>query len=347
MKAYNFFSLDERMARHSDLAAILPLGFRTVSARFAGPVITTTQIDHPVNIHYQRMVLTRVLPAFLYQQWGLDVTMAQHEGDTNKWRRWSNLADQLTPLTEGEDPTPLLLSKTDITVLLKEYGALIKTSSWRDFTGLTDDNQQMSNVMLDNMRSSLDSLVRDVLDGTASTTTCSNGTPTGTFLNKTDIDTVVTNLEGQNAMKFKPTIPASTKISTSPIRAAYIAIGDTDQRPRLEAVSGFKHVSSYANQGPILEHEFGATGDVRWLLTSKAPVDTSTPALYSNIIMAKEFFGNVKIKGNTADGPLVFTPADRTGSGLRRYSLLGWIQNFASRILNDNFGHNLKSSIIA
>ncbi len=310
-------------------------------------VITTSQIDHPVNLHYQRMVLTRVLPAFIYQQWGLDVTMPQHEGDTTKWRRWSNLLDQLTPLTEGEDPTPLLLSKTDITVILKEYGALIKTASWRDFTGLTDDNQQMANIMLDNMRSSLDSLTRDVLDGTASTTTASNGTPTGTFLNKADIDTVVTNLEGQNAMMFKPIIPASTGISTSPIRAAYIAIGHTDQRPRLEAVSGFKHVSSYSDQGPIMEHEFGSTNDVRWLLTTKAPFDTSSPVLYSNIIMAKEFFGNVKIKGNTAEGPLVFTPADKTGSGLRRFSLLGWIQNYATRILNDNFGHNLKASIVA
>ncbi len=312
-----------------------------------GKVITTTQIDHPVNIHYQRMVLTRVLPAFLYQQFGLDVTMPQHEGDVNKWRRWSNLVDQLTPLTEDEDPNPLLLSKTDITAKLKEYGALIKIASWRDFTGLTDDNQQMANVMLDNMRSSLDSLTRDVLDGTASTTTAANGTPTGTFLNKVDIDTVVTNLEGQDSMKFKPTIPASAKISTSPIRAAYIAIGHVANRPRLEAVSGFKHVSSYSDQGPIMEHEFGSTGDVRWLLTTKAPKDTSSPVLYSNIIMAKEFFGNVKIKGNTADGPLVFTPADKTGSGLRRFSLLGWIQNYASRILNDNFGHNLKSSISA
>lgn len=305
-------------------------------------VITTTQIDHPINIHYQRMVLTRVLPAFLYQQFGLDVTMPQHAGDTHKWRRWSNLADQLTPLTEGEDPTPLLLSKTDITATLKEYGALIKTSSWRDFTGLTDDNQQMANVMLDNMRSTLDSLARDVIDGGASSTTCSNGSPIPTLLNKTDIDTVVNNLEGQNAMKFKPTIAATTAISTSPIRSAYIGIADTDQRTRLENVSGFKHVSSYSSQGPIMENEYGSTGDVRWLLTTKAPVSSGT---YSNIIMAKEFFGNVKIKGNTADGPLVFTPADRTGSGLRRFSLLGWIQNYAARILNDHFGHNLQSTV--
>ena len=176
----------------------------------------------------------------------------------------------------------------------------------------------------------------------SSPTTFLNGTGTNTFLNKTDIDIVVTNLEAQNSMKCKPTIAASNSISTSPIRAAYIGIGHTLQRPRLEAVVGFKHTSSYANQGPIMEHEFGSTGDVRWLLTTKAPVSSGT---YSNLILAKEFFGKVKIKGNTADGPLVFTSADRTGSGLRRFSLLGWIQNFAARILNDHFGHNLKSTV--
>ncbi len=310
-------------------------------------VITTTQIPHPVNLHYQRMVLTRVIPAFLYNQFGLDVTMPQHEGDTTKWRRWANLADALVPLTEGEDPTPILMSVTDITAVLKEYGVITKQSSWRNFTGITDDNQQMAGVLLDNMASTLDSLARDVLDGTASTTTASNGSPTGTFLNKTDIDTVVTNLEGQNARKFKAMIAAGVKISTSPIRSAYIGIGHTDQRPRLEAVAGFKHVSSYANNTQIMDHEFGSTGDVRWLLTSKAPKDTSSPVLYSNIIMAREFFGNVKIKGETANGPLVFTPADKTGSGLQRFSLLGWLRNYAAKLLNDNFGHNLKASIVA
>ena len=313
----------------------------------ASQAITTTQVPHPINLHYQRMVLTRVIPAFLYNQFGLDVTMPQHAGDTNKWRRWSNLADALVPLTEGEDPTPILMSVTDITAVLKEYGVLTKQSSWRDFTGITDDNQQMAGVLLDNMASTLDSLARDVLDGTASTTTASNGVPTATFLNKTDIDTVVTNFEGQNARKFKAMIAAGVKISTSPIRSAYVGIGHTDQRPRLEAVAGFKHVSSYANNTQIMEHEFGSTGDVRWLLTSKAPKDTSSPVLYSNIIMAKEFFGNVKIKGETADGPLVFTSADKTGSGLRRFSLLGWIRNYAAKLLNDNFGHNLKASITA
>ena len=46
-----------------------------------------------------------------------------------KWRRWGNPDAQVAPLIEGVDPAPILLSKTDIQVKPKEYGAYIVTSS--------------------------------------------------------------------------------------------------------------------------------------------------------------------------------------------------------------------------
>jgi N4-gp56 family major capsid protein len=304
--------------------------------------MTVTQVDHPVNIYYQRKVLTRVIAKLLYAQFGQNASMPQHTGDTYKWRRWSNLLAQTTPLSEGEDPTPLLASKTDLTVSIREYGAALKISSWMKFTGLGSDQDNLANVLLDNMRLTLDTLCRDVTAGGASTTTCSNGSGTATFLNKTDIDTVVTNFEGQNAMMVTPMLMAVNKQGTSPIRECYIAIGHTNQRPRLDAVSGFKHVVNYSNPGDRYPGEYGATGDVRWLLTTNAYTSGSN---YYNLIMGKEFFGNVKIEGNSADKPLIFTPPDRTGSPLQRYSFLGWLQNYAAKILNDHFGHSLISTV--
>lgn len=305
-------------------------------------VMTTTQVDHPINLHYQAKVLTRVIAKFLYAQWGQNYSIPQHAGATNKWRRWSNLLAQTTPLTEAEDPTPILISKTDLTVSVREYGAAIKVSSWMKFTGLNSDQDNMANVLLDNMRLTLDTLARDVCVGTASRTTAASGSPTTTYINKTDIDTIVTNLEGQNAMMLTSPILAGRGVGTSPIRAAYIGIGHTAQRPRLQAVAGFKHTSSYPRNDPIMYGEFCSTGDVRWLLTTNATVSGSN---YDNVILGKEFFGNTKIEGNSADRPLIFTPADRTGSPLQRYSFLGWLQNYAARILNDNFGHVLRTTV--
>ncbi len=305
---------------------------------------TTTRTNHPIDIFYQSKVLLRVIDAFIYVRFGKKDSMPQHAGDTNKWRRWGNPLAQTAPLTEGVDPAPILLSKTDIQVKMKEYGAYIVTSSWMTFTGLTDDESQMSNILLDNMRLTIDTLTRDVASGTASQTTAANGSPTGTFINKTDLDTIVTNLLSQNTRMIKGQVNAGPNQGTSPIRAAFIGICHVGQRTRLSNVSGFKHVANYAKPGEIMPDEFGSTDDIRWLLTTNATRATSTTG-YENLIFGQEFYGTVKIKGNSADAPLIFTPKNMTGSPLQRFTTLGWLQNFAAEVLNDNFGHVLLTTV--
>lgn len=304
---------------------------------------TTTRINHPINIFYQSKVLLRVIDAFIYVRFGKKDSMPRHTGDVSKWRRWSNPDAQTVPLVQGIDPAPILLSKTDIQVRLKEYGAYIVTSSWMTFTGITDDENQMADILLDNMRLTIDTLTRDVASGTASSTTASNGVGTATFINKTDLDTIVTNLLVQNTQMIKPQISASVKVATSPIRASFIGICHVGQRNRLENVSGFKHVSSYA-QDQAMEDEFGSTDDIRWLLTTNAPRTNATTG-YQNLIFGQEFYGTTRIDGTSASGNLIFTPKDKTGSPLQRFTTLGWLENFAAQILNDNFGHVLVTTV--
>lgn len=306
-------------------------------------MMTTDTNPHPIALYHQKKALIRVIAKFLYAQFGQKYKIPKNSGETAIWSRWQNILAQTTPLTEGLDPEPLQVIRNDLRQAVSEYGLLTKQSSWLKLTGLSMENDQITDVILDNMLLTLDTLCRNALVGNAASTTCSNGSGTVTFLNKTDIDTVVTNLETENARMIRPQINAGTGQGTSPIRAAYMAIGHTLQRPRLEAVAGFKHVSNYAAQGDIMEGEFCATGDVRWLLTTNGYYDGST--YYYNMIIAKDFFGNVQVNGGSAEGPLIYTPPDKTGSGLRRYSLLGWLANYACKILNDNFGHALLSTV--
>lgn len=305
-------------------------------------MMTSTTNPHPIALYHQKKALIRVIAKFLYAQFGQKYKIPKNAGETAIWSRWANLLAQTTPLTEGVDPEPLTVVRTDLRQSVSEFGMLTKQSSWLKLTGLSIENDQITDVILDNMLLTLDTLCRNTLVGNASSTTCSNGSGTATFLNKTDIDTVVTNLEGENAQMIRPQINAGRGQGTSPIRASYMAIGHTVQRPRLEAVAGFKHITNYAAQGDIMEGEFCATGDVRWLLTTNAYSSSGT---YYNMIIAKDFFGNCQINGGSADGPLIYTPPDKTGSGLRRYSLLGWLANYATKILNDNFGHALLSTV--
>ncbi len=305
---------------------------------------TTTRINHPINLHYQSLVLLRVIDAFVYVRFGKKDSMPQHAGDVSKWRRWGNPDAQTVPLIEGVDPAPILLSKTDIQVQLKEYGAYIITSSWMTFTGITDDQNQMADILLDNMRKTIDTLTRDVASGTASQTTASNGSGTVTFINKIDLDTIVTNLLVQNTRMIKGQLNAGPNQGTSPIRAAFVGICHTGQRTKLSQVSGFKHVANYAKPEEIMEDEFGSTDDIRWLLTTNATRATATTG-YENLIFGQEFYGTTKIKGSSSGGNLIFHGKNQVNSPLERFTTLGWLENFAAQLLNDNFGHKLITTV--
>jgi len=305
-------------------------------------MITTGLVDHPVNIYYQRKTLTRVIPALVYAKFLQHDKVPQSEGDTTKWRRWSNILAQTTPLTEGEDPAPILIVKTDLSSTVVEYGAWTQTSTWKDFTGIAQDKDSIADVLMDNMAITIDTLARAVVAGTASRTTASNGSGTATLINKTDLDTIIWNLRGQNCKMINPTVSATTGIGTAPVRKGYIGIAHTDVGPSIQNVSGFQHVSTYAEQGARMDDELGATGDIRWLVTSNGLNDGTN---YDNVIFGEDFAGDVKIDGNTANRPLVFTPSTQTGSPLQRYSTLGWVANYVARILNDNFGHALRTTV--
>jgi N4-gp56 family major capsid protein len=93
-----------------------------------------------------------------------------------------------------------------------------------------------------------------------------------------------------------------------------------------------------------MENEFGATDDIRWLLTTNAPRTNATTG-YQSLIFGQEFYGTTKIDGTSATGNLIFTPKDKVGSPLQRFTTLGWLENFAAQILNDNFGHVLITTV--
>lgn len=302
-------------------------------------VVTTSRIEHPVNIYFQRKFLKTLDPLLTYAKFGQDATLPQHEGDTNKWRRYSALPAATTPLDEVTDPAASMPEKTDLSCTMKQYGGWIKTSAWRDMTGLTQDKDAMTERLSRQSRLTLDTLCREVIAGGASNTTCTNGSPTPTLLNKTDIMTVVKNLMSENATMITSRIKAAVGQGTSPIRESFICISHTDLALDWEAVSGWKNVANYAPGGTEYPGEWGSVGNVRVILTSSAHTSGSN---YYNVIISQDAYGSVRIRGG--EQPLIYTPPDRTGSPLRMYGMLGWKIPYACRILNDVLIHTLIST---
>jgi len=295
-------------------------------------MMTTSRIDHPINIYYSEKFLRRVMPLMIHANWGMAAQIPMHEGDTFKWRRYASPTAQTVPLIEGVDPRPVLQSKTDLTSTQKWYGAWMKASTQLDVTGTNQDAAQRTEWLADQYRITIDTLCRAVISGTASSTTCTNGDGVATDINLTDIETRTEAMAGNEARYFMGNIAAGTGQGTSPILPAFAAIAHTLTRNDISAIAGFKYTNQYGTSAPLNPGEFGSVSDVRISLTNNAYTSGSN---YYLTIIAEEAYGNVKIAN--ADKLLIHHPASAVNSPLEMYSTYGWKCSYACKILNDNW----------
>lgn len=296
-------------------------------------ITTVDRINHPVNMVYIRTLKT-LDPLLTYARFADEDTMPMHEGENARWERWERLSEATTPLGVL-DPDPVQPSKVQITAAVQEYGLLMNIHSWLDMTGLGSNQMKYTERIRENMASTLDTLCREELAGAAGSTTCSNGSPTATILNRTDIDSSVLNLMTENVEPPLNMIRAGTGQGTSPIWDSYPVITNTSAKTVIEDCSGFKPVAAYAEPGQRYPGELGSIGNTRWILTTKGYTSGSN---YYGTILGTGGYGTVKIKGG--EGPLIYNPAKQSG-GLHRYSQLGWLQNYVAKILNEVCIHNI------
>ena len=297
---------------------------------------TTSNMGHPVNNFYQKAFLARRMPLITYAQFGMPYTITANEGDTIMWDRFANPTAQTTPLIEGEDPSSILQTRTTITARVREFGSWLKCSSWMQVTAPNSYTLQKTEWLSDQKARTIDTVCRDTLVGTASSTTCSNGSPTATMINATDVETVTETMLTNEARQMAPMIKAGTGQGTSPGIESFVMISNTALRNDFFNASGFLKVSQYGSGDGQWTGEIGQLGDVRVILTTDGALSGSN---YQNLIISKEAYGNVKLPAN--DAQLIFHGPSQVGSPLERFSTYGWVQTYAARILRDEWIQNL------
>ncbi len=295
-------------------------------------MITTQRLPHPVNQALITEFLRRSMGAMPHNRWAVPATIAPNQGDTATWMRMDNPTAQITPVPEGTDPTPIMPTRTTLSAQVKQYKAVVKASKWMQVTGLSQENVRLTDWLADCLAITKDTLARNVLVSGASSITCSHGTGTATLLNDTDIDAAVTRLRGANALKITRMLQAAMGQGTSPIAPAFVGLAHEDLRKDLKNVSGFKEVKNYSDPKDAFPDEFGATDEVRWILTTNG---YSSAGSYYCPILGLEAYGSVSVEA--ANEPLIYKSPEESGSPTNAYSTLAFDVNDVIRILNDTY----------
>lgn len=296
-------------------------------------VTTTAQVSNALEAWYNPTLLDVSVPMLLASQFGQMKSIPKGSSKTIRWGRYEALAEAGVPLSEGIEPDGDQLMVTRMDATCEQYGSLVILTDVVELTVSDPVANQATKRLGEQMARTLDTLTYDVLVATGTIYDAQYGVNGGTptELTQADIDEVVEDLMNVDAKMFTDVVKASTGFGTAPLDEAYYAITNTAVYKDLKEVDSWVPINQYPNPGARKVGERGYTDNVRWCLSSKAPVASS---IYDWYIIAQDSYGITDI--STGNAEMIFTAPGGAGDRLKQRSSLGWKAWHSAKILNDN-----------
>ncbi len=187
-----------------------------------------------------------------------------------------------------------------------------------------------------------------MLQATASFINCVSGGngDNPTEITAPDILDVIRALRGNSAYSFLTGVGGEDRFGTAPVRDAYFALGHTNLIGQLDSISGFIQKWNYPNQNSTLEPEYGSVANSRFLLSPIASVSPGASALgadvYNTFFTGRESY--CMIDQESYGEQFVYRPPI-LNDALGLNASVGWKMAFSTRITNDAWVINLRSTL--
>lgn len=305
------------------------------------PTGTTTVSVLPARVreYYITDLLITAYPMLVHNTFAERYVLPDKSGDTVVMASYNRLDTVPVPVTDGVIPPGDELTSRIIKAQIQWYMNYVRITNQVEYTVEDQTLNQATRLLAQNMGETLDEITRDVLvsSGVSLLATGGTNTLTPTEISQTSIDSVVTTLLTQNTDMISEIIEGTRLINTTPIPDSFFGFIHTEQLTDLKKVSSFVYKSNYSQFQKALPSEWGSTGNIRWLYSSKAFKSLAATPIYANPVVGYQAYGTVHLSsdsGNFYIKPLgssgAFDPANQFGSA-------AWDHPYAARILNDQF----------
>jgi N4-gp56 family major capsid protein len=198
------------------------------------------------------------------------------------------------------------------------------------------------------LRQTEDQLSRDMLAGSAASLNCVNGVngDNPTEITRADVDEVVRTLLDNDAYTLLDNIEGEDKFGTAPVRDAYFAMCSTQLTGNLDNVAGFIQKNQYPAPMNALRSEWGAIGNLRFLVSSIGSVSPNSSALGANVYnifcVGLEAYACIEQDGYSAQ--FIYRPPILSDP-LAQNITVGYKFAEVPRILNDQWVINLRTTL--
>jgi N4-gp56 family major capsid protein len=312
-------------------------------------ITTTSTLPAPVQQSFSYKLLSVPVPNMIHKIPAMLKVMPRNGGTTLRMRRYNPLSTAMVPLgNSGVTPPPQNLTAVDIDAKISFYGTYVQLNEQVTLQNQDPVLNECAARLGVSLRQTEDQLTRDMLASTASFINCTGGIngDNPTNLSRSDVDDVVRALLGNNAYTIMDNIEGEDRFGTAPVRDAYFALCHTDMSKELDGVNGFINKSQYPSPMNALRSEWGAVGNLRFLISSigstTANASNNGSTVYNIFCVGMEAYACIEQDGYSAS--FIYRPPIYDGP-LALNASVGYKFAEVPRITNDLWVLNLRATL--
>lgn len=288
---------------------------------------------------YEKTLLSRRVPDFYYDKFGLEKDIPRGWGRSIDFRRFERPAAATTALTEGTPPSVTNPTVANVQATVNQYGAYMLGSDVLETQAIDPVITGFTEAFAEQAQDTRDQIVRDtIIAGTniqyAADATTRATVGSGDDLTYAELREARATLRRNNARPLKK----------GPAAGRFAAIIHPDTTTDLLAdtnvVNILKDAANRGDNNPLITGMIGDIIGFRFFETSNATIYSSAGLsgadVYGTLMIADEAYGVSKYSGQTVE--VIFHPKGSSGVNdpLNQVWSLGWKMALAVVRLDEN-----------
>jgi N4-gp56 family major capsid protein len=301
---------------------------------------TTANISDAVGVWYGPNLLDIATPMLIADQFGQKKSIPRNRSERILWSRYEEFDEATTELTEGVEPEGQSVDVTRMDALCSQYGDVVIMTDVVELTVEDPVANQVNMRLGEQAGRTFDTLTFDVIKATGSIYNCKHGgnLKTPSNITQADVDTIVQSLFDNDAKMWTAIMSGSTNVGTAPLDESYYCMTNTAIYRDLKNLDSWVPANQYPKPEDRKAGERGYTDNMRWCMSSKAPLTANgdlagTSTVYDFYAVGRDAYGVVDISGGNMES--IYTAPGGPGDRLKQKSSLGWKGWHAAKILND------------
>lgn len=303
---------------------------------------TTEGMTPAMQTFYNRKLLRGFEPELVHVQFGEVYPMPQNNGMVMNMRKLVPLEAKTTELAEGNPGDGVLLSETQVTVPLKQYGDYGNFSDLFDLANVDCNLERKVELFANAGARSIDAVTREEL------ATCTNVIYAGGKNGRAEL----TPADKLTSVELRKAVRMLKKANAQRFDGYYVAIVGPEVIYDLQEDEAFVRVSSYQEAESVFTGEVGRLFGVRLVETSEAKIFEGAGAdgadVASIIVLGKYAYGVTSWKG--AKPRTIIKPAGSAGTAdpLDQISSVGWkMDGFGVKMLQPEYAVRIECGFTA